>query len=374
MARLIWMWLQVLIFKARCLGWCTTTFCPVCDSIWMTAAITVSMLFARRCVLWPVQPQGMAQLGAVGKGQSFLSADWLTAAKKQKSCPSWRPGLGGTTSGLLHAGLLQAGAKSGSHELPCRDVYLSLLKQPESDEIRLGHLIYRHLRWNEVQSCDKKKKKNKKKIQSYMMLNKIPPRPLWIVCLEADPCETKLRSPGTEDEEQLLYSVISVDQLLTSPDVFLLRFGHFSPCTISGLKTHQFLLHQCSRSNVFQLPHWLRWGLFLPSACLLGTHLQNTALHLVCALPGPLSVMFPCPSVALWALPTKAFVLKVGFSFVQRSLGQQHIMFCGFFVEKIPLCTDSVFRNVLEIIHISPICHCCENCVPAGSAAQWLKN
>lgn len=94
-----------------------------------------------------------------GQRAIFFVSDWPTAAKKQKSCPSWRPGLGGTTSGLLHAGLLQAGAKGGSHELPCRDVYLSLLKQPESDEIRLGHLIYRHLRWNEVQSCDKKKEK-----------------------------------------------------------------------------------------------------------------------------------------------------------------------------------------------------------------------
>lgn len=37
-------------------------------------------------------------------------------------------------------------AKGEQHELPCRDACLSLLKEPEGDEIRLGHLINRHLR------------------------------------------------------------------------------------------------------------------------------------------------------------------------------------------------------------------------------------
>lgn len=334
MARLIWTWLQVLIFKARCLGWCTTTFCPE-----FVPSFGWQLPFQCLCYLQGVVFHGLRS--------PRVWYSWVQWAKGNLFCQQIDSLLPRNKNPVPHEDrALELPPLACSTLVSSRqrqrlglmnylaEMSLSLLNGLEGDEIRLGHLLYRHLSWDEVQSCDKKKEKNKKKTQSCMMLIKISPGPLWIFCLETDPCEIALRSSGRWKPTSM-----SSGFSRSAPPVTWCFLAEVWPL----LTPHNFwtlaedwpvLPHQRSWSNVFQLSRWVRWGLFLPSAFLLGTHLQNTASHLVCMLPGPLSIMFPCPSVALWALPTKAFVLKVGFSFVQRPLGQKHIMFCGFFVEK----------------------------------------
>lgn len=45
--------------------------------------------------------------------------------------------------------------------------------------------------------------------------------------------------------------------------------------------------------------------------------------------------MFLLPCIAIRALATNSFLSKDGFSLVQRPRRQDHILFCGFFMEKI---------------------------------------
>lgn len=140
------------------------------------------------------------------------------------------------------------------------------------------------------------------------------------------------------------------------------------------LKTRQFLLHQSSWSNMFQLSHRLHQGLFLPSSCLLSTHLQNSALHFVCMLPGSYCVMFLtsqcCPvSTGHQCLSAQGWVFPC---WKTSWTTAHHVLWL--LGGKTTLCTDSDFRNVLEIIHIFPICRCCGNYIPAGSAAQWVRD
>lgn len=170
-----------------------------------------------------------------------------------------------------------------------------------------------------------------------------------------------------------------VDQLLSSPDIFSLQLGCCSLCANFHrrglqLKTRQFLLHQSSWSNMFQLSHRLHQGLFLPSSCLLSTHLQNSALHFVCMLPGSYCVMFLtsqcCPvSTGHQCLSAQGWVFPC---WKTSWTTAHHVLWL--LGGKTTLCTDSDFRNVLEIIHIFPICRCCGNYIPAGSAAQWVRD
>lgn len=80
---------------------------------------------------------------------------------------------------------------------------------------------------------------------------------------------------------------------------------------------------------MFLLSHGLHQGLLLPSACLLGTRLQNTPSHVVRTLIGPFSAV--------------SYILV---------LPCEH---------KPPIQT-------------SPVCRRCGNYTPAGSAAQWVPS